>query len=570
MSTKKATKRALLTSILAICLCLVMLIGSTFAWFTDTASTGVNKIQSGTLDVDIVDANGNSLNGKMLQWVDKDGNALDSKNILWEPNCTYNLQPFTVINKGNLALQYEITITGIQGDAELNEVIEWTINGADLTNAQVLLPAGTKEGDIDKDRQVVTISGHMLETAGNKYQGLSIDGIAITVTATQTPYEHDSISDQYDANADYTPDNLDQMVTANVTKTMPESGDLTLQNENKTVTAVVPADAADAGTDVTLTVVPAEKPAGVTVAAGQASKAYDVNVTGLKVGNTAKVTVTLFVGKGLTGVKVFHNSDEITDATYDSATGIVTFETASFSPFTVVYDAPAVATIGDTQYDTLADAFAAAKDGDTIVLMSNSNGNGVVVEPGKFTTGLTVDFNGHTYTVGGVLVGSAGTGTNAFQLKKNNKITFKNGSIVGATEGTTPAEDTPDWHGAPAIVIQNYCDLTLDNMTVSGGDETVYTMSNNCGDIIINSTTINAGKAIGYVDGPFAFDVDGGWGGYTYANVTVSGNSVINGVFKVTTGATLTITGGTFSTNPSAYLAEGCTATESNGYWTVK
>ena len=107
-------------------------------------------------------------------------------------------------------------------------------------------------------------------------------------------------------------------------------------------------------------------------------------------------------------------------------------------------------------------------------------------------------------------------------------------------------------------------------MTVSGGDETVYTMSNNCGDIIINSTTINAGKAIGYVDGPFAFDVDGGWGGYTYANVTVSGNSVINGVFKVTTGATLTITGGTFSTNPSAYLAEGCTATESNGYWTVK
>ena len=132
--------------------------------------------------------------------------------------------------------------------------------------------------------------------------------------------------------------------------------------------------------------------------------------------------------------------------------------------------------VGGECYTALADAVAAAKDGDTITLLKNTNGNGIQVATGKFATrGLTVDFNGHSYTVGGVLVGSSGAGTNAFQLLQGGKVTFKNGSIVGVAEGTKPAEDTPDWHGAPAIVLQNYCDLTLDNMIVTGGDQTVYT-----------------------------------------------------------------------------------------------
>ena len=160
---------------------------------------------------------------------------------------------------------------------------------------------------------------------------------------------------------------------------------------------------------------------------------------------------------------------------------------------TAMAEGEEVAQIGNTKYETLAAAFDAAKDGDTITLLKSGNGNGVSVPANKFTNaGVTVNFNGYTYMVGGQLVGSAGTGTNAFQLLKDNKITFKNGSIVGATEGSKPADDTPNWHGAPAIVIQNYCDLTLDNMTVTGGDETVYTMSNNCGNVVIKDTTIRA------------------------------------------------------------------------------
>ena len=55
MSNRKSTKRALLGSVMAMVLCLAMLVGATFAWFTDTASTGVNKIQAGNLDVQLVD-----------------------------------------------------------------------------------------------------------------------------------------------------------------------------------------------------------------------------------------------------------------------------------------------------------------------------------------------------------------------------------------------------------------------------------------------------------------------------------------------------------------------------------
>lgn len=264
------------------------------------------------------------------------------------------------------------------------------------------------------------------------------------------------------------------------------------------------------------------------------------------------------------------------------------------------FDPAVVATIGNTNgYLTLKDAVAAAQDGDTVKLVKSGNGNGVIVETNSFTDkGLTVDFSGYTYTVGGQLVGSSGTGTNAFQLKAGNKITFKNGNIVGATEGSKPADDTPDWHGAPAIVIQNYCDLTLDHMVVTGGDETVYTMSNNCGNVVIKDSTINIGGAKGYSYGPFAFDVYGGFQSYSDVTVTVEGSSVINGKIEVARGSgvqnvnsliitggnfndTLSITdnaktkvsisGGTFNQDVTQYCADGYEAKNNdNGTWTVR
>ena len=208
MTNRKSTKRALLGSVMAMVLCLAMLVGATFAWFTDTASTGVNKIQAGKLDValEMKDASGNwvSAEGKTLDFV----KAADAKGeaILWEPGCTYTLPELRVVNNGNLALKYKVAITGINGSAKLNEVIDWTINDADLSADHSLAAGATSEA--------LTIKGHMQESAGNDYMNESIDGIAITVYATQNTVESDSFHNTYDENATYPVVNVTELKEA--------------------------------------------------------------------------------------------------------------------------------------------------------------------------------------------------------------------------------------------------------------------------------------------------------------------------------------------------------------------
>lgn len=198
MTSSKSTKRALISSTLAILLCVAMLIGTTFAWFTDTASTAVNKIQSGKLDVALEmstdGTNWESAEGITLNFLKAKG--AESEKVLWEPGCTYELPQLRVVNNGNLALKYKIQITGIQGDAKLNNVIDWTINDAAINLTEGHLIAG-QQGD------AFTIKGHMWESAGNDYQDLSIDGIGITVVATQDTVENDSYNNEYDKNAEY-------------------------------------------------------------------------------------------------------------------------------------------------------------------------------------------------------------------------------------------------------------------------------------------------------------------------------------------------------------------------------
>lgn len=234
---RTSVKRSLLVSAIALTLTAALLIGSTFAWFTSTASTGVNKIQAGNLDVVLEmstdGTNWESAEGKTLTFKTTDNRAADQ--ILWEPGCTYELPQLRVANKGNLALKYKIQITGIQGDAKLNEVIDWTINDAAINLAEGHLTAG-QQGD------AFTIKGHMKEKAGNEYQGLSIDGIGITVCATQDTVENDSFNNTYDEDAEYpisvtTGDELQTIVSS---ATAPVN--IVLANDITTNNFVIPAD----------------------------------------------------------------------------------------------------------------------------------------------------------------------------------------------------------------------------------------------------------------------------------------------------------------------------------------
>ena len=190
-----------------------------------------------------------------------------------------------------------------------------------------------------------------------------------------------------------------------------------------------------------------------------------------------------------------------------------------------------VAKIGETGYTTLKAAFAAVQAGETITVLESSSGDGIVVTTGH---NFTVDFNNCTYTVNANLVGSKGTESQAFQLLKDSTITFKNGTI-----NSTIAK----------MIIQNYSNLTLENMVIDGTNAACqYTLSNNNGNVVIKDTTISASE------GKVAFDVCR-FSSYVGPEVTVKGNSVINGKIEVSASNTtvtnpthkLNITGGTIN-----------------------
>ena len=339
MTNRKSTKRALLGSVMAMVLCLAMLVGATCAWFTDTASTGVNKIQAGNLDVvlEMQNADGKwvSAEGKTLDFV----KAADAKGeaILWEPGCTYELPALRIRNNGNLALKYQVIITGINGSAKLNEAIDWTIGDVAM-GAEQHLAAG--------ESNAFTIKGHMKESAGNEYMNESIDGIAITVVATQDTVESDSFDKDYDADAEY------PVVAVGDVNT---DGDTVLKDkeEDRTIQVTVPAGALDEGVQsLKLEVVKSATPAGVEVASTESSQSYEVTMkdqSGNAVStNGTLMTVEMNVGKNRTALKLYHDGEKmtkdsgtLTDAAdhyvYDAATGYVTMKVSHFSPFTAVF-----------------------------------------------------------------------------------------------------------------------------------------------------------------------------------------------------------------------------------------
>lgn len=227
---RTSVKRSLFVSAIALTLTAALLIGSTFAWFTSTASTGVSKVEAGKLKVTLLNGNKELSSTDVLTWQKPEG---QTGTALWEPGCTYNLEPITIKNTGSLALKYKIVITGIKGDADLNKVIDWNVNDTALDADHSLAVGESKD---------LTISGHMQENADDNYQGKTIDGISITVVATQDTVEYDSNGNQYDKDAEYpipvtTGDKL-QAIVNNATAPV----NIVLANNITTNNFVIPAD----------------------------------------------------------------------------------------------------------------------------------------------------------------------------------------------------------------------------------------------------------------------------------------------------------------------------------------
>ena len=235
------------------------------------------------------------------------------------------------------------------------------------------------------------------------------------------------------------------------------------------------------------------------------------------------------------------------------------------------------AAIGNTHYDTLQEAVEAVQDKGTITLLQDTKGSGIGTFKDGTSSGkipvknFTIDFATHTYTCIGPAVGSAGTQSQAFHLEWNGnaednvKVTLQNGTITSTA------------NSGVMMLVQNYCDLILDNMTLDGSNigSGQYTSSNNCGNVVIRDTTIIA-PTYGV-----AFDVYDS-SSYPGVSVTVEGDSNIQGKVEVVDGnggennTSLSVKGGVFTTNVvgtdyagstaplSAYLAENVTLVEND------
>lgn len=181
-----------------------------------------------------------------------------------------------------------------------------------------------------------------------------------------------------------------------------------------------------------------------------------------------------------------------------------------------------IAQVGVTKYESLQAAIDACKEGGKVTLLCDAKGPGVVIDKN-----ITILFNGHTYTITEP-VGSAGTETLGFQILKGNKVVLNNGKIEIAEEAADKF----------AILIQNYADLTVYQMTLDGTnlgryENYSYVLSVNCGKVTVNGKSVLTAKD---GDGNYALDVyDYSSAGYSLPTVTVTSVVTING--KISAGA---------------------------------
>ncbi len=217
MTNSKLTKRSLLASSISLLLCFAMLLGTTFAWFTDSATSAGNKIVAGNLDVQLlmdIDKDGtyeteitevsNPIFGGDNSIVAQDNNA----DTLWEPGKT-QVAYLAINNAGNLDLKYNVSLAvknlandlyevmeyAIIPDAQAGDVTGWTSGNAVNEGTQLVT------GDVTLEKEAIhyfALAIHMKEEAGNEYQEGQVE-FDIVVNATQLNSEADSFSTDYDA-----------------------------------------------------------------------------------------------------------------------------------------------------------------------------------------------------------------------------------------------------------------------------------------------------------------------------------------------------------------------------------
>ena len=451
MNNKRATKRALLTSVMALVMCVVMLVGTTFAWFTDTASTGVNKIQAGNLDIGVE----YTLDGET--WNNLDEAADIFQKGLWEPGHT-EVVALKFKNNGSLALKYSINMNIVDETVGINKS-EQEYKLSDYLKVKTLSQEASQIGDICigmafskrndalgytttanfKDATVLDhdlflapgevgnyliMKVYMPETVGNEANAISTEKAAsinfgLNVVATQVPYEKDSFGNTYDKDATY------PVIVSN----QQQANDAITNATDKKVNISIAS-----GQTITLD-------NGIANSSGSDNKARDITFVGD--GSQTVNVATEVVGENNNKLNYQRGSsftfENLTiQAGEDTYEGIVcnelTFKDCTIKGVTTLYGK---ATFINCTFDnTMANQYSIWTWGGTDVTFENctfnTNGKAILLFGEEKTTNLTVnncifnDRNNGTAGKAAIEIGEANYG------KHNNFTVVINGSTVAS------------------------------------------------------------------------------------------------------------------------------------------
>ena len=365
----RKTKFALMQSVIALLLCFSMLIGTTFAWFTDEVISGSNIIQAGNLDAEMYWTD--DLSTGTWYNAEKAGENTPFDYDLWEPGYT-EVRYVKIVNAGKLALKYNLTLAPAGEVGKLAEVIDVyyaenvTANIADrtlsgMTKLGALLKAmngaETAKGELlPGGETIVAVALHMDELAGNEYQGKSIgDGFVFKLLATQLAKEPDSFGPDYDENATF-PVLKPGSITADISSKVQGSvltEAVTMVSEDGAIAATVPAGTKVSGNSLILSVSELSATgSNITLQENEILRPMDVHIEGVAAENTAPILVTvkeaMMKGLNIGNYQLYHVEqsgvntmtagalDQHNGFTYDPATGDVTVALATFSEVTMV------------------------------------------------------------------------------------------------------------------------------------------------------------------------------------------------------------------------------------------
>ena len=368
------TKHSLLTSCISLLLCFVMLLGTTFAWFTDVATSSGNVIKAGNLDIALMKGTPNGNGG--WTWTENNGEAIfDYDN--WEPGYT-TWAALAVENHGNLAARWQAMLTLNGTPTILADVIEVYSTYDHLFDSTsrpdfgdgTWQKMGTVRELLDNDgmlisgdfiepghSQPIVIALHMREDAGNEYQDMDLGAnFDIKIIATQASFENDSFGNDYDKDAQW-PGTTGFETTASLNQVQTIYGELAndfIIRYSDTVYALLPAGTklADGVDSLKFSGKSVENGSNITLGEGDSAKSYDIHIEGIADDNNVAITVYLgpILDKNIsdTSLKLYHEDALMTRVnsvsefgranqyTYDAATGEVVLYVDNFSVFSGV------------------------------------------------------------------------------------------------------------------------------------------------------------------------------------------------------------------------------------------